>query len=69
MPAKQKDVRKLEKQDSSDPESEELDDPINLVTVSLHATSSTKSTPPIMVNVQLFSWYGGRYWCQYVPHL
>ena len=53
--AKQKDVRKLEKRDSSDPESEELVDPINLVTVSLHATSSTKSTPPIMVNVQLDS--------------
>ena len=59
VPAKQKDVRKMEKQDSSDLESEELDDPINLVTVSLHATSSTKSTPPIMVNIQLDSCLGG----------
>ena len=54
--SKQKDVRKVEGQaDSSDLESEELDDPINVVTVSLHATSSSKSTPPIVVDVQLDS--------------
>lgn len=40
-------------QDTSDQDSEGYENPINQVTVSLHATSNAKGNPPILVDLWL----------------